>query len=291
MKNVISLLRPQQWAKNFFVFLPLFFSGKISNTNLLLTTFIVFISFSFIASSIYCFNDIHDMNADRIHPKKCIRPIACGKISITQAYIIMVICISTSLLITFLWINNFISIYIIISSYFTLNILYSIKLKQIAIVDVFIIASGFVLRILAGGKATNIELSHWIILMTFLLALFLAFAKRKDDITIYEKTGTIVRKNIGQYNLQFMDQTLSIIASITVVCYIMYTVSDDVIKRLNSSYLYITSVWVLAGIIRYLQLTTVDMKSGNPTKILMTDRFIQYCISGWIISFIIILYI
>jgi hypothetical protein len=127
--------------------------------------------------------------------------------------------------------------------------------------------------------------------MTFLLALFLAFAKRRDDVVMYETTGTIIRKNVNRYNITFMNQVIGIIASITMVCYIMYTVSPEVIERFQSTSLYITSVFVLAGIIRYLQITIVDIKSGSPTTILIKDRFIQLCILGWLLTFSLIIYL
>lgn len=172
-----------------------------------------------------------------------------------------------------------------------MNIAYCVKLKQIAIIDTIIIATGFVLRILIGGIVTQIWISEWLILMTFLLALFLAFAKRRDDVVIYTNTGVKARSNINRYNLDFMNQAISIIAAITIVCYIMYTVSDEVVQRMESSHLYLTSIWVIAGILRYLQLTIVDVKSGSPTKVLMKDRFTQLCIAGWIASYFVILYI
>jgi 4-hydroxybenzoate polyprenyltransferase len=155
---------------------------------------------------------------------------------------------------------------------------------------VFIIALGFVLRILMGGVATGIYISHWIILMTFLLALFLAFAKRRDDVAIYETSGVKARKNIDRYNLDFMNQAITVVASVTMVCYIMYTVSEDVVARMGSHYVYVTAIFVLAGIIRYLQVTIVDVKSGSPTRVLMKDRFVQACVAGWLLTFAIILY-
>ena len=127
--------------------------------------------------------------------------------------------------------------------------------------------------------------------MTFLLALFMAFAKRRDDVVIYKKTGVKSRKKIDRYNLDFMNQILTVIATVTIVCYIMYSVSEEVIKRLGSTYIYVTAIFVLGGILRYLQLTMVDAKSGSPTKILMKDLFIQLCIACWIITFIIIIYL
>ena len=178
----------------------------------------------------------------------------------------------------------------IISFYYLMNIVYCMKLKSYAIVDVMVIATGFVLRILMGGIATQIHLTVWIVLMTFLLALFLAFAKRRDDVVLYQQTGVTARENTRYYNLEFMNQVMTIIASITIVSYIMYTVSPDVMERLHSQYIYLTSIFVLAGIIRYLQITIVDAKSGSPTKILMKDHFIQGCIACWILSFFILIY-
>lgn len=293
MTSIIQLLRPHQWLKNFFIFLPLFFGKHLLDLEYVIPSLIAFFAYSLAASAIYCFNDIWDVEADKLHPKKCKRPIASGKISKAMGYVIAVVCIILALSIDFIGMNGkprYWLAYILVF-YLVMNVAYCVKLKQIALVDVFTIAIGFVLRILAGSAATGIELSQWIILMTFLLALFLAFAKRRDDVVIYEDTGVKARKNVNRYNLQFMNQTISLIASITMVCYIMYTVSSEVIERMGSHYLYATSIFVLAGIIRYLQITIVDVKSGSPTKVLMKDHFIQCCIAGWIIAFFLILYI
>jgi 4-hydroxybenzoate polyprenyltransferase len=175
--------------------------------------------------------------------------------------------------------------------YVVMNVAYCIKLKQIALLDVFMIAIGFVLRVAAGGMATGIILSHWIVLTTFLLTLFLAVAKRRDDAAIYETTGVKARKNVECYNMDFLNQSIGVLGSVTIVCYILYTVSDEVVERMGSHYLYVTSVFVLAGIMRYMQITLVDRKSGNPTKVLLQDHFIHVCIIGWISAFTIILYL
>lgn len=292
IKSIVQLIRPHQWLKNLFVFLPLFFSGQFVNCHKFVVCVWTFIAYSLAASAIYCFNDIWDVEADKLHPKKCKRPIASGKISKQTGLIIAFFCIVLSFALIYIGIGktgHFLA-YIIIF-YLIMNVAYCIKLKQIALIDVFIIAVGFVLRIIAGGVTANIVISQWIVLMTFLLALFLAFAKRRDDVVIYEETGVKARKNVNRYNLQFMNQALSIVATITMVCYIMYTVSAEVVGRMQTSYLYITSVFVLAGILRYLQLTIVDAKSGSPTKVLMKDRFLQMCILCWILTFFIILYI
>lgn len=290
----IKLLRPQQWVKNTFIFLPIFFDGKLLHLDLLSAAFMTFIAFCFAASGVYCFNDIYDAEADRSHPQKKNRPVASGAVTKFAAYMMMGFCfLASSLLITILFYDEhpkLLRLIGVIAFYVIMNIAYCIKLKQKAIVDVFIIATGFVLRIIAGGFATGIHLSQWIVLMTFLLALFLAFAKRRDDVVIYEDTGVLTRKNVSRYNLAFMNQAIGIVASITMVCYIMYTVSLEVTERFHSHYVYITSIFVLAGIIRYLQVTLVDVRSGSPTKILLKDRFIQACIAGWILTFFFILY-
>jgi len=295
MKDIIKLLRPYQWLKNLFVFAPVFFNGSVLDIDYLLPSFMVFFSFCMAASSIYCFNDIYDAETDRMHPIKRNRPIASGAVSKNMGYCLMIICLVLSIIMIFCfcWHSDSarIIIFILILFYVLLNIAYCVWLKHKAIVDVFIIAMGFVIRIYAGGAATGIELTNWLVLMTFLLALFLAFAKRRDDVAMYETTGKVVRDNITRYTLDYMNQVIGIIASVTMVCYIMYTVSPEVIDRFHSSKIYLTSVFVLAGIVRYLQVTMVDVKSGSPTKVLLHDKFIQSCVFGWILSFVLIIYV
>lgn len=286
---IIKLLRPHQWVKNVFVFLPLFFDRHMMDVEYLIPAIVAFFAFSFAASGIYCFNDIYDVEADRKHPKKCKRPVASGVISIPLAYSLMGLCFALSIAILLLG-GNYIE-YGIIIFYVLMNIAYCVKLKHIAIIDVFVISLGFVLRVVIGGFATGIYLSHWIALMTFLLALFLAFAKRRDDVVLFEASGVKARKNVNRYNVAFMNQAISIVAGITMICYIMYTVTPEVMERFGSPYLYITSFFVLAGIIRYLQVTIVDLRSGSPTKVLLRDRFIQACIIGWVATFFVIIYV
>lgn len=293
IKNIVLLLRPQQWVKNGFVFLPLFFNGQLFDADALLSTFMAFVAFCFAAAGIYCMNDIVDAEADRRHPKKCSRPIASGAISTALGWALAAICLAVSFTTIFFIGEGWTTVAIVIGIYFVMNIAYCLRLKQIAIVDVFIISIGFVLRIFVGGFATGIFISHWIVLMTFLLALFLALAKRRDDVAIYEQTGVLPRKNVAAYNLDFMNQAIGIVAAITMVCYIMYTVSPDVVARFEGGgkYLYLTSIFVLAGIIRYLQITIVNLSSGSPTKVLIHNRFLQICLACWIVSFLIIIYI
>lgn len=291
MLPIIKLIRPNQWVKNLFVFLPIFFSGHLTDINSFQYSIFAFFAFSFIASAIYCINDIKDVDADRLHPKKKNRPLASGTLSVRTAYITTLILVASSYLTVIFFLRQTLwSAAGIISLYFILNLLYCLKLKQYAIIDVCIISLGFVLRLVLGGIVCNIWLSPWIVCLTFLISLFLAFAKRRDDVCLYEQTGIVARNNIVKYNSSFINQTLGILASVTIVCYIMYSVSADVEARFNSGYVYVTSFFVITGILRYLQITFVEHKSGSPTSILLHDRFIQASIIGWLLIFLILIY-
>jgi len=284
--GIVLLLRPAQWTKNLFVFLPMFFDGHLLEWSYISSALQVFVSWCLMASAVYCLNDIRDRQYDKLHPVKSKRPIASGAITVGQAYIIMAFC----LLAAFIMLSPYgLSRLCMISGlYLIANILYSVCLKRIAIVDVFIIAMGYVFRIWAGGTVSDVSLSHWIVLMVFLLSLFLAFAKRRNDIVLYND-GMEARCGIARYDVWFVNQALSILASVIVVCYVMYTVSEDVIARYQSPHLYLTSVFVLAGLFRYLLLIAKG-EGGSPANILVKDRFIQVCIMGWGIVYYILIY-
>ena len=295
IKHIVQLMRPQQWVKNLFVFLPLFFGRRLFDMDCLVPCVLIFLAFSLAASGIYCLNDIHDAEADRKHREKRNRPIASGAVSTAAGYATMLGCLAVSVLLIFAasWCGKVspLASGLIVGGYVLMNIAYTLRLKQVAIVDVFIIALGFVLRVMAGGAAADIALSHWIVLMTFLLALLLAFAKRRDDVVARDASGVETRKSVSSYNVAFLNMVISVVASITMVCYIMYTVSPEVVSRFNSSHVYVTSVFVLAGIIRYLQITIVETRSGSPTKVLLRDHFIHGCILCWLIAFTLIIYL
>lgn len=280
-------MRPHQYIKNLFIFLPLFFALKITDTDLLLNAVIAFIAFSLTASAVYTLNDYHDIEEDREHPKKKYRPLASGAISKSQAIIIMgVLSVSGVALMYSLSLQAM----IILISYVLMNIAYSFYLKHIAILDVNIIAIGFVLRLFIGSAVTGIELSMWIVIMTFLLALFMALAKRRDDVLIFMETGKKMRKVIDGYNLQFLDAAMAIMAAVVIVAYTIYTTSAEVVEKFHSQYLYLTALFVILGIMRYLQIAFVYLDSGSPTKIVLKDRFMQATILAWIITFVWILY-
>ncbi|WP_455083351.1 decaprenyl-phosphate phosphoribosyltransferase [Prevotella aurantiaca] len=290
MKEIIRLIRPHQWIKNLVVLFPIFFGGALGHLESLYEGCITMIAFSFIASSIYCLNDIIDVEDDRRHPKKCNRPLASGRVSIAQGYAIMIVMVILSMVSLLFLPDKCVETTGVVGFYWVLNVAYCLFLKQHAIIDVCVVAFGFVLRILAGGIATDIRLSKWIVLMTFLLMLFLSFAKRRDDVLRMNETGEAPRKNTIRYNLTFINQAITITASVTLVCYIMYTVSPETIANFHTENLYLTSVFVLLGLLRYIQLAVVDKKSGDPTKVILHDRFIQCIVLGFGLTFFIIIY-
>ncbi len=287
LSALIKLMRPHQYIKNLFIFLPLFFALKITDTALLTNAFIAFIAFSLTASAIYTLNDYHDIEEDRQHPKKKNRPLASGAISKSQAIIIMAMLATAGFV---LMATLSLKAVGILAAYVVMNIAYSFSLKHVAILDVTIIAIGFVLRLFIGSAVTDIPLSMWIVIMTFLLALFMALAKRRDDVLIYLDTGKKMRKVIDGYNLQFLDTAMAIMASVVIVAYTIYTTSAEVVARVHSEYLYLTALFVILGIMRYLQVAFVLKDSGSPTKIVLKDRFMQLTLIGWVLTFAWILY-
>lgn len=293
MNSILKLIRPHQWIKNVFVLIPMFFGGSLLDPEDIRASVLTFFAYSFIASSVYCFNDINDVEADRRHPVKCKRPLASGAIKMDTAWALMalMLVIAAAFVVMLGDQEHILKVGGILLFYYIMNICYCAKLKQYAIVDVCIVAFGFVLRVLAGGFATDITPSKWLVLMTFLLTLFLSFAKRRDDVLRMNETGEPPRKNTIRYNLTFINQAITVTSSVTLVCYIMYTVSPEVVARFDSDMLYLTSVFVLLGLLRYMQITVVDKKSGDPTKMVLHDRFTQLVVLVWALTFLVLIYL
>lgn len=293
MNSILKLIRPHQWIKNVFVLIPMFFGGSLLDPEDIRASVLTFFAYSFIASSVYCFNDINDVEADRRHPVKCKRPLASGAIKMGTAWALMALMfvIAAAFVVMLGDQEHILKVGGILLFYYIMNICYCAKLKQYAIVDVCIVAFGFVLRVLAGGFATDITPSKWLVLMTFLLTLFLSFAKRRDDVLRMNETGEPPRKNTIRYNLTFINQAITVTSSVTLVCYIMYTVSPEVVARFDSDMLYLTSVFVLLGLLRYMQITVVDKKSGDPTKMVLHDRFTQLVVLVWALTFLVLIYL
>lgn len=285
---IIRLIRVKQWVKNLFLFIPLFFAGKLFDVESLLSLALGFIAFSFVASAVYVLNDYNDIESDRIHPEKCKRPLACGEVSVPLAFFVLAFLVIAGLGLA--WTLN-LGFFFVLGTYLLMNIAYSYGLKHVALLDLFIIALGFLLRVIGGGIVADVPISQWLVIMVFLLALFLALAKRRDDLVIYQESGQQMRKSVKNYNQEFLDSCLTLISAIIMVSYIMYAVSADVEARMGTDRLYITAVFVIAGLMRYLQITMVEKNSGNPTSILYKDTFIRLTILGWIVCFYVILYL
>ena len=172
-----------------------------------------------------------------------------------------------------------------------MNVMYSLGLKNVAIVDTLIVSSGFLIRTVAGGWLAHVAISQWLVIMVFLLSYFLAMGKRRDDLILFQQGQVPLRASSKNYSIEFVNTILSLLSGVIIVSYIMYTVSDEVVNRLHSEHLYITSLFVFAGLIRFLQITMVEQRSGSPTRIFLTDVFIQLTLAGWILCFLIIIYV
>jgi decaprenyl-phosphate phosphoribosyltransferase len=287
LKEYLKLLRPKDWAKNLYLFVPMFFASELFNLDKLISVFYGFIAFSFTASSIYILNDYRDREDDRRHPVKCKRPLAAGTISPGPALTLFAILLVAGLGLGWFLGPEFL---FVLGLYFLINLFYSLGLKNISILDLFILAAGFVLRIKAGSIASDVPLSEWIQIMVFLLSLFMAIGKRRDDLLLKLSSGTDMRKSVRSYNLEFLNTMLAIVAAIIIVAYLMYTMDQMTQARLHTYRLYYTSVFVIAGLMRYLQIIYVNSDAGSPTKILYRDRFIQVTLILWFTSYISILY-
>lgn len=283
---IIRLLRPKQWIKNGFVAAPLFFTPDKVTTASLLDVLVGFAVLCMVASAVYCLNDLRDAEGDRNHPVKKDRPIASGAISPTAAMVLMVLLLAGGVALAawrvpvILW---------VVGAYFAINIAYTVRLKHIAILDVLIVAFGFVLRVEAGALIIDTEPSAWILIVTGLLALFIALAKRRDDIV--RDLDADHRKSLGGYTLPFLDGCLMAVLSTLLVSYLIFTTDQAVMARLGSEKLYFTGPFVVAGVLRYLQLTIVYERSGSPTDLVYRDPGLQLSVAGWLATFIWLLYL
>jgi 4-hydroxybenzoate polyprenyltransferase len=284
----LKLLRPHHWVKNLFLFIPLFFAGELFHLSMVWDLVFAFFAFSLTASSIYIINDYKDIEADRLHPVKSKRPLASGAVSPRAALVFFAVCLVAGIALGWYVKPKFLFVVVI---YFILNLLYSLGLKNISILDIIILSTGFVLRIKAGGIASNTAVSSWLIVMVFLLALFMAVAKRRDDVIIKQESGKEMRKASRGYNMDFMNVMLALLSAVIIVCYLMYTLDPSTMLRFQTYRLYYTTIFVIAGLLRYLQITYVENNTGSPTRILYKDRFIQITIALWILSFYVIIYL
>lgn len=286
LRNIVTLARPEHWVKNLFVFLPAFFAARLAETDVMRNAILGFIAFCLTASAVYALNDLVDAPQDRNHPDKCRRPIASGAIKTWQGILIMSLLLIAGLGLSASLRSEMLVLAVL---YFLVNVAYSLSLKHLAIIDVSLIGLGFLLRVLAGGAVTGVAVSHWLIVMTFLLALILGFAKRRGEYIVAMGENNF-RKALEGYNLPFLDMSMVVCSTVAIVAYLMYCFSPEVTGRIGSDKIFYTAFFVVVGILRYLQLTLVFGKTESPTRALLRDGFLQIILLAWIGSFAWLLY-
>lgn len=285
--QLMRLLRPKQWAKNAFVLVPLLFSKKLTDAGAVIDILGAFVVFCLVASFVYVVNDWRDRAEDAEHPTKSTRPIASGVVSGSQAAAVAIACALSAAAITVAFGFDWAFVAVIVT-YVVINLAYSLGLRHVALVDILIIAAGFVLRILAGTTAIRVEASQFLILCGGLLALLLAVGKRRADLKS-DSDGN--RPALAGYSVEFIDVALGVLAASVIGFYCLFTVSDYAIDRYGSDLLYLTTFFVVAGVLRYLQVVIGKGSGAGPTEIALGDRFIQITGLLWAASFVVIGYV
>jgi len=288
--NLISLfrlMRVSNWIKNIVIFFPVLFDGQLTNVFSCFKCLMGFVVFCLLSSTVYVINDIADQESDKLHPTKCKRPIASGEVSIVTAYILIFFLLINSFVLAYLYLT--INAWIMLLLYLLFNILYSFKLKKIGLVDVSMIALFFELRLFLGGQVANIQISHWLSLLTFFLAIFIAFSKRHDDVLLSNEIHKEIRDSLKSYNLDFLNAIILLLASVLLITYLLYTISDTGGMKYNHNF-YITSFFVFLGICRYLQLILVFKKGGNPVKIFYSDKTLLFYCFSWMCLLVFFIY-
>lgn len=284
---ILASMRPKQWIKNSFIFAALIFSKNVFDPPMLLTSLGAFAAFCLISGGIYLFNDILDIEMDKKHPKKSLRPLASGKLSPRVAKVVFIVILAVSLTVSFL-IN--LSFGITALGYLVVQIAYSTFLKNVVIGDVFSIAAGFFLRVIAGAKAIEVPISSWLLICTIFISLFLGLGKRRHELVLLGKDAGNHRKVLDEYNITLLDQMVSVATAGTVISYSLYTLSQETIKKFNTENLWFTIPIVLYGIFRYLYLVYRKEEGGEPGLTLFEDKPLLASIALYIITVGLILY-
>ncbi len=283
-------MRPNQWVKNVFVLVPLIFSKNLFNVPLFAGSFLTFVSFCLAASSIYIVNDIADIELDKLHPVKKDRPIAAGTVTVWEGWSIAVALFVISFMVLLLG-DIRLTVITPIAAYIIINLLYSFVLKQIVLIDVFVIAAGFILRIIAGGYAIDVKISSWLIMTTLFISIFLGAAKRRGEfVHLSQSSDESSRKVLINYDLSLIDQILSISSASVIITYALYTVSDRTVLAFKTEALIFTTVFVVYGIFRYLYLIHKMGLGESPINAIFTDKPMVINIILYVISAIAIIY-
>ena len=274
IKNLILSMRPKQWIKNCFVFAGLIFSGSFMQPDQIWRALYCFVLFSMVSGAVYILNDMIDKEKDVLHPVKCKRPIASGRLNTTTALIFSLAVLTIALAVAF---TANIRLFLILSAYFILVLAYSLKLKNIVILDVILLSMGFVLRTVGGAVAIDVWISPWLILCTTLLALFLALNKRRNELTVLSEKAGEHKKILDEYTPDLINNMLSVITSTTVMSYSLYTFSAG-----KSDYMMLTIPFVLYGIFRYQYLVSSRDMGGSPEITLFKDKPLLINIILWV---------
>jgi len=272
-------MRPEQWLKNGFVLAPIVFSGLIGDPTAWLRSLLAVAAFCAASSATYLVNDVIDREADRAHPEKCRRPIAAGEVSIAAAMAFAAFLVVVALTIA-LWLGGWFPAVLI--SYVVLVLLYSAVLKRAVFLDVLVVAAGFVLRVVGGAVAVDVPVSRWILVVTYLLALYLALGKRRTELALLGDGAGHHRVVLGHYTLPMVDSAISVVLGATVLAYALYTVAPDTVAKVGSEGLLATVPIVLYGLFRYLYLLHSQELGGSPTRALLTDRPLLVCVVVWL---------
>jgi len=262
-------MRPRQWTKNFFVFPAIVFAQRLSDERAVVLTLAAFVIFCFLSSSVYIINDIADAEQDRQHPTKRNRPIASGRLPVGVALAFSMLLAAFSIALAFNINRQFV---LYASLYLGLNLLYSFSLKHIVILDVLMVAIFFVLRAVAGAAAINAEISHWLLICTFVLALFIAMSKRRHELVLLEENASAHRTSLTEYSPYLLDQMIAVVTASTVMGYTLYTVDQDTVAKFGTDHLVYTVPFVVFGIFRYLYLIHQKGEGGDPDRIVISDR-------------------
>jgi 4-hydroxybenzoate polyprenyltransferase len=285
--DLLDSARPQQWVKNLLLLAPLLFAKSLGDSPRIVHALLAFVIFCVLSSGVYLLNDLLDLERDRKHPVKSRRPIASGRLKVSTVAITLVVLLVGGLIGAWALSPAFGAVGL---AYVLMNLLYSFWLKGMVILDVMIIAFGFVLRALGGALAIDVEISPWLILCTIMLSLFLAFCKRRRELELLEDGAKDHRPALKEYSVGFLDQMISITTASTVVCYSFYTISPEVEQKLGTRHLFVTIPFVLYGVFRYLYLVHQKGQGGNPASSLLTDRPLLVCVGLWALVVAAILY-
>lgn len=268
-KALLRAMRPPQWIKNLFVLAPLLFAGSLFDVRDVLHALEAFALFCLASSSVYLLNDLRDLEQDRLHPTKRERPLAAGQLAPRTAWLVLLGLLGASLAGALALRPAFAGVLV---AYWGVNLVYSLGLKHVVILDVFAIAAGFVLRVIGGAVAIAVQMSSWLLVCTTLLALFLGFAKRRHELLTLEHEAANHRQVLAEYNQRFLDMMIGVVTASTVMSYAFYTVSEETVAKFQTEKLLWTLPFVLYGVFRYLYLMYHKAEGGDPTALLYTDR-------------------